>query len=77
MGDLPDIQIKHSELIAPLQAVAQVSQWRKWYLKTKYAMLFMLSKNFLLFLSLSASLFFGSFFSNVLETSAIGRFVLL
>ena len=23
-GDLPDIQIKHSELIAPLQAVAQV-----------------------------------------------------
>ena len=25
-GDLPDIQIKHSELIAPLQAVAQVWQ---------------------------------------------------
>ena len=24
-GDLPDIQIKYSELIAPLQAVAQVS----------------------------------------------------
>ena len=26
VGDLPDIQIKHSELIAPLQAVAQVSK---------------------------------------------------
>ena len=25
MGELPDIQIKHSELIRPLQALAQVS----------------------------------------------------
>lgn len=28
LGDLPDIQIKHSSLIAPLQAVAQVSASR-------------------------------------------------
>lgn len=36
-GDLPDIQIKYSSLITPLQAVAQVGSWTcvfYWQIKT-------------------------------------------